>query len=62
MIVGSGPRVCIGRQIALTESQFALAHILQHYDVEVTADELDLQPSVTLRPSGPLEAEISALD
>lgn len=59
---GSGPRVCIGRQIALTEAQFALAHILQHYDVEVTADELDLQPSVTLRPSGPLEAEISALD
>lgn len=59
---GSGPRVCIGRQVALTEAQFALAHVLQHYDVQVTADELDLQPSVTLRPSGPMEAEISALE
>lgn len=59
---GSGPRVCIGRQIALTEAQFALTHILQHYDVQVTASELDLQPSVTLRPSGRLEAEITAID
>jgi cytochrome P450 len=59
---GSGPRVCIGRQIALTEAQFALTHILQHYDVQVTTSELDLQPSVTLRPSGRLEAEITAID
>lgn len=58
---GSGPRVCIGRQIALTEAQFALAHVLSQYDVEVLADELDLQPSVTLRPRGTVHAEVTAL-
>jgi len=56
---GSGPRVCIGKQIALTEAQFALAHALQHYDVTVDHEHLDLQPSITLRPSGPVYATIS---
>jgi len=57
---GSGPRVCIGRQVALTEAQFTLAHVLQHYDVEVLAEDLDLQPGLTLRPSGPLRARVDA--
>lgn len=57
---GSGPRVCIGKQIALTEAQFTLAHVLQQFDVVVENDHLDLQPSVTLRPSGPVWASVSA--
>jgi cytochrome P450 len=57
---GSGPRVCIGRQIALTEAQFALAHALQEYEIEVLTEELDLRPSITLRPSGPVEARVRA--
>lgn len=57
---GSGPRICIGRQIALTEAQFTLAHVLQHYDVDVLADTLALQPAVTLRPSHTIEAEVTA--
>jgi cytochrome P450 len=55
---GSGPRVCIGRQIALTEAQFALAHLLQNYDVEVTTERLDFRPGVTLRPDADIEATV----
>ena len=57
---GSGPRVCIGRQIALTEAQFALAHVLQQYDVGVHTDRLDLQPSITLRPRTAMTATVDA--
>lgn len=56
---GSGPRVCIGKQIALTEAQFTLAHVLQHYDVTVERDSLDLQPSITLRPEGAVHATVT---
>jgi cytochrome P450 len=59
---GSGPRVCIGRQVALTEAQFTLAHVLQHYDVEVLVETFDLDPAVTLRPTNTVEAELTALD
>lgn len=56
---GSGPRVCIGKQIALTEAQFTLAHVLQQADVVVEQEELTLRPSVTLRPSGPVPASVT---
>jgi cytochrome P450 len=59
---GSGPRVCIGRQVALTEAQFTLAHVLQHYDVDVLTDDLDLDAAVTLRPANEVRAELTALD
>lgn len=58
---GSGPRSCIGRQLALTEAQFALAHVLQRYDVEVAADRLDFRPAVTLQPTGPVRARVTEL-
>lgn len=58
---GSGPRSCIGRQLALTEAQFTLAHVLQAYDVEVLVDDLDFRPGVTLQPSGSIKARISTL-
>jgi cytochrome P450 len=57
---GSGPRSCIGKQIALTEAQFTLAHVLQEFDVVVDRDELRLQPSVTLRPATPVRASVTA--
>ncbi|MFB6255909.1 MAG: cytochrome P450 [Haloplanus sp.] len=57
---GAGPRVCIGRQVALTEAQFALAAILQAYEVEVLTDELRFRPAVTLQPSMPLRARVTA--
>ncbi len=57
---GSGPRVCIGKQIALTEAQFTLAHVLQEFDVVVEQAHLDLHPGLTLRPSGPVQASVTA--
>jgi cytochrome P450 len=59
---GSGPRVCIGRQIALTEAQFALAAVLQAYDVDVLLDDLEFRPGVTLQPATPVRARITARD
>lgn len=57
---GSGPRSCIGRQLALIEAQFTLAHVLQHYDVEVLLDELTLRPAVTLQIEGDVPARLVA--
>jgi len=55
---GAGPRVCIGRQIALTEAQFALAGVLQGYSVDTDREELSFQPGVTLRPQDAVEARV----
>jgi cytochrome P450 len=57
---GSGPRVCIGRQVALTEAQFALAGILQAYDVEVLTENMAFRPAVTLQPATTLQAKVTA--
>lgn len=59
---GSGPRVCIGRQIALTEAQFTLAHVLQEYDVDVVPEELSFQPGVTLRPETDITADVGPVN
>jgi cytochrome P450 len=55
---GSGPRVCIGRQIALTEAQFVLAHVLDRYEVDVTNDRLEFRPAVTLQPTERVRARV----
>jgi cytochrome P450 len=54
--------VCIGRQVALTEAQFALAGILQAYDVEVLTEEMTFRPAVTLQPATTLQAQVTARD
>ena len=59
---GSGPRVCIGRQIALTEAQFTLAHVLQQYDVETTTADLEFRLGVTMRPDIPLETTVQRVN
>jgi cytochrome P450 len=57
---GSRPRVCIGRHIALTEAQFALAGILQANDVEVLTGEVSFRPALTLQPANTLRARVTA--
>jgi cytochrome P450 len=57
---GSGPRSCIGRQLALTEAQFTLAHVLQQYDVDVLVDDFEFLPAVTLQPTDPVPARVTA--
>ena len=54
---GAGPRQCVGRQFALTESLIVLATILNHYDLSTT-QILEPRPGVTLRPSSNLIARV----
>jgi len=52
---GAGPRVCIGSHFALTEAALILATIVQNCDIELEPDPpLELSPSITLRPRGPV--------
>ncbi|HET9957446.1 MAG TPA: cytochrome P450 [Polyangiaceae bacterium] len=52
---GAGPRVCIGSHFALAEAVLVLATILQHVELELLPEPaLELVPSVTLRPRGPV--------
>lgn len=52
---GSGPRLCIGHQFAVTEMQIALATMIQRYTFERLDDTpVSLIPSITLRPGDPL--------
>jgi cytochrome P450 len=55
---GSGPRACIGRQLALAEAQFALAGVLRRYDVAVPVDDVAFRPGATLQPAHDLSARV----
>jgi cytochrome P450 len=57
---GSGPRACIGRQLALVEAQFAVAGVLARYDFEVLVDDIEFRPAVTLQPAGSVPARVEA--
>jgi cytochrome P450 len=57
---GSGPRACIGRQLALVEAQFALAGLLSRYDVEVLVDDVEFRPAATLQPAHAVPARVEA--
>ena len=60
MPFGAGPRVCIGSHFALAEAMLILAVMLQHVEPELLPEpELDLMPSVTLRPRGPVLMRLS---
>jgi cytochrome P450 len=55
MPFGAGPRVCIGSHFAVAEAMLILAVILQQMQLELPAQpELELVPSVTLRPRRPV--------
>jgi cytochrome P450 len=52
---GAGPRVCIGSHFALAEAALVLSVLLQSADFQlVPQPDLDLMPTVTLRPRGPV--------
>lgn len=51
---GGGPRVCIGNHFAMMEATLVLAMVLQRYRVDLApGQQLELEPSVTLRQKGP---------
>lgn len=48
---GSGPRQCIGNNLALIESQLILATVAQHYSLRlVPGTRIEPEPTVALRP------------
>jgi cytochrome P450 len=52
---GSGPRLCVGNQFALTELQLVLIQTLRRYRVEPAGEATPVMaPLITLRPGGAL--------
>lgn len=55
---GGGLRRCIGDHFAKMELSLVLATLLQEWAVDPVNDELELSPSITNRPAGPIEMEL----
>ena len=58
-----GPRRCLGDRFALLEAQLIVATILRRYHLEaVPGEDLDLAPSITLRPADGLRMRVRRRD
>jgi cytochrome P450 len=55
---GSGPRACIGMQIATLEVQILLATILQSFTVSTPLTALPVHAAITLLPTGALPIQL----
>ena len=56
---GAGPRTCVGQHFAMLELLIGLATWLPSVDLDVDpAHDLQFQPTVTLRPGGPVPATV----
>lgn len=59
---GAGPRVCIGNHFALAEAMIILITLLQNARFELASRApLELVPTVTLRPKGPVPMRMQRL-
>jgi cytochrome P450 len=56
---GGGNRVCIGESFAWTEGILVLASIARRWQVAVDPATVPLWPGITLRPAGPVWAELT---
>jgi cytochrome P450 len=57
---GSGPRLCVGNQFALTELQLVLIQALRNFRIEPASPVVPgTNPLITLRPSGELRLRFS---
>ena len=58
---GSGPRLCVGSQFALTELQLVLIQTLRRFRVEPASTPVPgMNPLITLRPDGKLQLRFMA--
>ena len=55
---GSGPRACIGRNLAYIEARMALSYLLHHFDVTVHSD-MDLVQGITVYPKDRLPVTLA---
>lgn len=58
---GAGPRICIGRDVALLEGQMIIADIFQNWKITpLHNQEVEVDASVTLRPLNGLPMRVTA--
>ncbi len=58
---GAGPRVCIGRAMAMIEATLIVATILQKYRLSLAPDQVDPAPvaQVSLHPAGAVRLQLA---
>jgi cytochrome P450 len=50
---GSGPRVCIGQNMAVMQMLLIVANMVRNFDFTLTGDQpIDIRPMMILRPAG----------
>jgi cytochrome P450 len=58
---GGGPRVCIGKNLALIEAQLYLAMLVQRFDLELQPGwRVEPRPMISLRPSDGIRMRVKA--
>lgn len=59
---GGGPRICLGKYVAMVEAATVLATLAKQFDLSVTdSQSIAPWPTVTLRPRGPVRAQVAPL-
>ena len=47
---GAGPRMCIGMGFAMYEMMLAMAHLVKHYVITTSREDIGVNPLITLKP------------